>query len=76
MAARSANGKHFGKSAMRRAGLRSGMGMHRAANYVIADRIVEALDTTTAPGKVRTLADMTPEERAKMLRLYAKPPTK
>jgi hypothetical protein len=32
--------------------------------YAIGQRISEALDPTRAPGKVRTMADMTPEELA------------
>lgn len=33
----------------------------------IGERIRDALDPTKAPSKVRTLADMTPEERASLV---------
>lgn len=51
-------------------------GMAQDPRWSAARRIAEALDPTTAPGRVRTLADMTPEERAKMLALYEKPAKK
>ncbi len=35
--------------------------------------IEEALDPTRAPGKVRTLAEMSPEERELVLARYKKP---
>ena len=35
-------------------------------------RIQDALDPVKAPGKVRTLADMSPEERAAIEKRYAK----
>lgn len=34
--------------------------------------IADALDPVKAPSKVRTLADMSPEERAEMARLYGR----
>lgn len=34
--------------------------------YAIGQMISDALDPTQAPGKVRTMADMTPEELAKL----------
>ena len=34
--------------------------------------INDAMDPATAPGKVRTLADMSEEERAEMQRLYGR----
>lgn len=34
--------------------------------YAIGRAISDALDPTQAPGKVRTMADMTPEELAKL----------
>jgi hypothetical protein len=35
-----------------------------------ARQLVEALDPARAPGKAKTLKDMTPAERAEMERLY------
>lgn len=35
--------------------------------YLLARAIRDALDPTQAPGKVRTMADMTPEELAKLV---------
>lgn len=56
--------------AFRRGGSPPGTSIHRAENYRIAEQIGEALDASTAPGKVRTLADMTQEEQAEMTKLY------
>lgn len=39
---------------------------------IIAKQISAALDPAKAPGKVRRLADMTPEERAELERLYGR----
>lgn len=59
------------------------MGNHKARTRsyespmaALGRELAEATDPRTLPGKVRTLADMTPEERAEMLRLYATLPTK
>jgi hypothetical protein len=41
--------------------------------YDVARAISDALDPVKAPGKVRTLADMTPEERETLTKRYAKP---
>lgn len=38
----------------------------------IGAAIAEALDPVKAPGRVRTLADMTPEEREKIIAQYKK----
>lgn len=46
---------------------------HAAVRDGVLDRrIAEALDPTRAPSKVRTLADMSPEERASMAALYGR----
>lgn len=76
MGRRSGVRKSYQAGAFRRAGSPPGTSLHRSESYSYAERIAAALDPTAAPGKVRTLADMTPEERAEMVRLYAKPPTK
>lgn len=54
----------YGRTPMR--GSPPGVAMLHDERYNQARRIAEALDPTTAPGKVRTLADMTPEKRAEM----------
>lgn len=41
-----------------------------APGYVVAEAIRDALDPASAPGKVTCLADMPPEKRAEMERLY------
>lgn len=53
-----------------------GPGQHheRDPHYVLAEKLTEALDPVRAPGEVKTLADMTQEERAEMARLYARKP--
>lgn len=51
---------------------RAGALIQRDPRYAIATSITEALDPGRAPGKVRTLADMTPEEREEMAKLYGK----
>jgi len=44
----------------------SNLGVGTDPSYVIGRRIECALDPTQAPGRVRSLNDMTPEERAKI----------
>lgn len=43
----------------------------RSPSLAIAKAIRDALNPTKQPSRVRTLADMTPEEREEMRRLYA-----
>lgn len=61
-------GRHYSK---RPSGLPGGSldHPHRQA-HGIARSITDALDPSLAPGKVRTLADMSPEERAEMVARY------
>ena len=40
----------------------------------LGEAITAALDPARAPGKVKTFAEMTPEEREEMRRLYEKKP--
>lgn len=42
-------------------------------SYAVASRISEALDPSKAPGKVRTLADMSEEEKEALAKEYGAP---
>lgn len=67
------NLRDFGKTRATSAAGR-GAATDRDYRYGIAAAISDALDPVRAPSKVRTLADMSPAERAEMAARYS-PPT-
>lgn len=54
--------------------LKSAPGSLKHPGERLGEAITNALDPTRAPGKVKTFAEMTPEEREEMRRLYEKKP--
>jgi hypothetical protein len=48
----------------------TGIGAENPVHYVLRCRLADALDPARQPGPVRTLKDMTPEERADLERRY------
>ena len=68
----SKKGKGRGKKAMATVGIANAGGLSNNPAWQVAKAISEALAPSTAPGKVTSWKDMTPEECAEMTRLYGK----
>lgn len=67
---RKGTGRQANRHRTRMASVSTGKSQFYNASHSIGNAITNALDPTRANGKVRTLADMTPEERAELERQY------